>query len=439
MRRQAILLLAVVVMASVPANTTRADEYTHWIGTTGDWFELNNWQDKVPEFGDDAFINNGGTAEILYGSAETYNVDLGRYGGNSGTIDHTGGSLNISNILYMGYGGGSGTYYLGGTGQLISNWGIHVGSGGIGTFNQAGGSASSHSTNVAVTGIGLYEHSGGIHSNEILRVGNFVGSQGSYNLSGSGQLITNNTQIIGRQNGSKGTFNQTGGTNTVHGTLVLGEEVGADGRYTISGGALSAQELQVGYQGTGRFDIDSSAASITVSDELFFGADSIFTAVTNSTIRIKGSLDNWNTDETDLAGFNNLSLIFEDGATTDTETFEVAGEDLGATRSGFDENFALDTLMLGEDAISILQLVDWRDNATGVEALYVSDLIIGNGSYLDLNGLNLYCLNYMNYGGTVALNGGHIEVVPVPGAVLLGSIGLGMVGWLWRKGDRNAV
>jgi hypothetical protein len=198
----------------------------------------------------------------------------------------------------------------------------------------------------------------------------------------------------------------------------LGSESGSNGTYAISGGSLNAQEIQVGYWGAGRFDIENSAASIMTS-ELLFGADSTFTAVVDSTIHMRGSLDNWNTDETDLSEMNNLGLVFEGGVSAGVGTFEVAGKDIGAVMSGFNENFSLDELILGDTDIGQIQLVDWRDNTTGTEALYVKDVVLDSGSYLDLNGINLYYQTFTDLGGTIDLNGGELIAVPEPTTVLL--------------------
>ena len=63
---------------------------------------------------------------------------------------------------------------------------------------------------------------------------------------------------------------------------------------------------------------------------------------------------------------------------------------------GWVDNFALDTLMLGGVDIGKVLLVDNFDNQpgwVGSEALYVTNFYVGSGSYLDLNGLNLYYIN----------------------------------------------
>lgn len=55
----------------------------------------------------------------------------------------------------------------------------------------------------------------------------------------------------------------------------------------------------------------------------------------------------------------------------------------------------------------------------GIEALYAKEFILGNGSYLDLNGLNIYYQNFIDYGGRFDLNGGQLLFVPEPATLLL--------------------
>ena len=228
-------------------------------------------------------------------------------------------------------------------------------------------------------------------------------------------LIMLGNLTVGSLAGSDGSYTISDGINTVGENLVLGSQAGSNGRYTISGGTLSAQEIHVGYWGTGRFDIDGSSASITVSDLLLFATDSTFTAVAGSEIHMAGaSLDNWNTNETSMAGLNNLGLVFEGGSIAGVVTCEIAGQDLGATMAGLSENYALDKLILGGTDIGQVQLVDWRDSMTGAEALYVRDLDIGAGSYLDLNGHNLYYIDStIDPSATIDYNGGElIKLLP---------------------------
>ena len=223
--------------------------------------------------------------------------------------------------------------------------------------------------------------------------------------------------------------------------LYLGFSSGSNGTYEIAGAALTTDTLYIGLQGSGTVNITSAAASIAVSRLLHFGAAGSLSAVPGGTIHMTGSaLENESTSPDALAGLENLTLIFEGGA-EELDPFEVAGEDMGAVMDGLIDNFALHTLQLGGNAgIGQVQLVDPFDNQPdweGSEALYVENLILGNGSYLDLNGLNLYYKTFTDLGGTIDLNGGSITAVPEPSTlVLLGMAALALLAHAHRKRRR---
>ncbi|RJP57215.1 MAG: PEP-CTERM sorting domain-containing protein, partial [Candidatus Auribacter fodinae] len=114
--------------------------------------------------------------------------------------------------------------------------------------------------------------------------------------------------------------------------------------------------------------------------------------------------------------------------------------DLGAIEEGWDFNFAMDTLTLGGVNIGRLQLVDTYDNQldwVGTEALYVDTLVLGAGSYLDLNGINLYYRTLVDNGATIDYNSGGLfqwtehVVVPEPTTIIL--MGVGIAGLVRRK------
>lgn len=361
-----------------------------------------------PDFGGQRSITIGnlagsnGTYELRGGSLSAQYESLGY--NSTGTFIHTAGTNDCHWLVLGDEYLGNGTYQLSGTGQLSAN-DVWVGFEKTGLFQQTGG------TNTIAEDLVLGWESGD--------------SSGTYELSGTGQLSAANEYVgYGLYGpGATGIFIQTGGTNTVNGELVLGYYSGADGIYDVSNGNVAAEGLYIGYGGSGTLNISGSGATITVGNLLHFGDDSTFTAVPGSTIHMTGSaFENENTDPSDLAGLANLTLIFE-GGSEDIDPFEVAGEDMGAILAGFDTNFALGTLQLcGDAGIGQLQLVDLFDNQTdwiGSEALYVEDLILGSGSYLDLNGLNLYYLDFIDYGGTIDLNGGSLTFVPEPVTLVL--------------------
>ena len=319
----------------------------------------------------------------------------------AGSFTQTGGT-HTADGLHLGCElGSNGTYNLSGTGQLLAG-DEFIGYSGAGSFTQTGGT----------------------HTADGLHLGGELGSNGTYNLSGTSQLSAS-YEIIGCY--GTGTFTQIDGAKMITGNIYLGCFSGSEGTYNIFNGSLSTAGFYVGWVGSGTLNITGSEAHITISDLLRFSPDSMFTAVPGSTIHMTGSaFENENTDPSDLAGLANLALIFE-GGSGDIDPFEVAGEDVGAILAGFDTNFALGTLQLGGDTgIGQLQLVDLFDNRpdwTGDEALYVDKLILGAGSTLDLNSLNLYYETFTDLGGTVLLNGGSMTEVPEPATLSLLLVG----------------
>ncbi|MDP6380943.1 MAG: PEP-CTERM sorting domain-containing protein, partial [Phycisphaerae bacterium] len=214
--------------------------------------------------------------------------------------------------------------------------------------------------------------------------------------------------------------------------ILLGRKAAGAGTYNISGGSLSVANFEVGPVGSGTLNITNAAADITVTNLLHFGADSTLTAVAGSTIHMTGSaFENENIDAADLAGLENLTLIFE-GGVGDIDPFEVAGQDVGGVGAGWTANFALEALELGGIDVGYVQLVDNFDNQAGFsEALYVNSLIVGAGSTLDLNGLNLY---YHTGTITGSIINGTATQAPEPATMGLMAIGLaGLFGTKRRR------
>jgi outer membrane autotransporter protein len=82
--------------------------------------------------------------------------------------------------------------------------------------------------------------------------------------------VSFNNEIIG--NVSTGTLNQTGGTNTVANTLLLGNNLGSSGTYNLSGGSLSTNSAVIGNGGTGTFT--QTGGTNTQSGNLVLGVSS---------------------------------------------------------------------------------------------------------------------------------------------------------------------
>ncbi len=104
------------------------------------------------------------------------------------------------------------------------------------------------------------------------------GTNGSYSLSGSGMLVANQ-EVIGDE--SFGAFTQFGGTNSVSNGIVLGENLGSSGSYSLQGGLLIAPSISM-YSGSASFTISGgtlrggSDSSYAVPMTLAAGGSAVF-------------------------------------------------------------------------------------------------------------------------------------------------------------------
>ncbi len=110
----------------------------------------------------------------------------------------------------------SGLFSLAATASLTVGGTAYVGSTGTGTFIQSGGTAS---------------FNGADNNGNSISIGDQAGAQGAYSLS-FGNLTASQNETVG--NKGTGTFTQTGGTNTVDGSLFLGSATGGSGAYSLS-------------------------------------------------------------------------------------------------------------------------------------------------------------------------------------------------------------
>ena len=140
--------VAVVLMTSLQA---RADVYWKVAPpNSGNWSVATNWTGGLPTSSVNAWIINGGTANVTQLGETCGTLSLG--GSGSGTVQMTDGSLSTAGYQYVGYSG-------------------------TGTFTQTGG------TNNLSYGY--------------LYLGYNAGGSGAYNLSGSGQLSSPNYEYVG--------------------------------------------------------------------------------------------------------------------------------------------------------------------------------------------------------------------------------------------------
>ena len=402
-----------------------------------DWATDANWVDNgVPTDVDSVVIENGAVyADVTTAGAVCSGLTVGTAVGN--------GDLRLNNDLRrgnfdLGTGGGTGivTQNSGTFGAMDIGWDWYLAADGG-------------------TGTATYNLNGGVNNvRGQVRMGNGEGSVATVNQTGGHFNIPTDWSHFELNKGSGlATYNISGGTMTVCDFVMSswwahGEAAGADAVFNITDTngvpdiTFLAPDLGPSLPGCG-FSLGGHAS---VSNR----NNATITAVTGTVFHMQGHFDNHmggyvndpvkGDDETDTAGLNNITLQFEHGNAF-TDTLEVAGEDLGAVLSGLDKNYALEGLAVGGTTVAgvyqdaAVMLVDTWDNQKNAlaEALYVNDIVIGVGSDLDLNGLNVYYDGTFTNNGTVSdsVGGGGIYYIPEPATMVL--LGLGGIGVLIRR------
>jgi hypothetical protein len=319
-----------------------------------------------------------------------------------------------------------------------------------GTFLIEGGTVTVHTLDASDSPVHgapqvLVHQAGGTVTAEYLIVG---ARRGRYVLEG-GRLDTGVATVGARTSlgfATNGEFVQTGGEHVVRSELVIGNGSHSRGHYQISGGRLTVATLSINTlpsfgppfpppPGDGHFQMSNPGAEVVVTTALRLGQDAPLSAVAGSKIRMRGaSFENVSTNPEELFGLQNLLLNFTGGDAQTPLTFEVAGTELGLDDLGFFGNFTLGTLQVGAgaDEPAWLLLQDLHDNRVSfTEALYVENLILDEGSTLDLNGLRVYVRNFTDLGGTILPNGGRL--VPEPGGLRCSQESCAC----WRPGGGN--
>lgn len=236
-----LLVLVIGILLTIDVFSASAfgqcDEHKYyWVAGFGNWSwsTPQNWShqvwdpgleqcvpvDGVPGLGDYATIGSG-TATISSGA----NLRAVYVHGSGGVLILTGGSIALSHNLYVNSGG---------------------------LIEQSGGQASSVQEDVATFGTGTFIQTGGTNTiQKTLHIGGNTSSNGTYELSGDGELSAR-WESVGH--GGTGTFIHTGGKNIVQENLGIAWPPGSNGTYELSGnGKLSTGETQVGIHGTGTF------------------------------------------------------------------------------------------------------------------------------------------------------------------------------------------
>lgn len=186
---------------------------------SGSWFDSTKWSSGVPDSTKDAFINNGGTAEVNSTGAQACNLTLGYAAAESGKVSVAGGSLAVTNEVEVGaYGKGTLTITNGETvsAGLLTIAALQGTSDSVGTVTVDGGTftintrADVAGDNGTTGGIGLMTvKNGGSVTAGNLRV------YTSDTLTGNGSVSATNGTTI------QGTLTPSGGTLTIEGDLTF--------------------------------------------------------------------------------------------------------------------------------------------------------------------------------------------------------------------------
>jgi hypothetical protein len=246
-RVRAIRFLLIAVGAFAASRSVDAQNNYQWNVANGDFTVGGNWTPAgPPQAGDNAAINNGGTATLATGTS-VGNLDVASAPGSSGTLAINNGQLNATQVhfgesgaatvtvtngflesdddIFVGgeNGAGTGTMTLSGaTSEVLAADDIIFGRTGTGTLNMSGGRLRGGYTVVGKFGTGTWNHSGGVFDQDFGDIE--IGDGGTPSQEGTPGPRT-------------GTINLTGGVIRASGHFAIGNRKGG-GEVNISGGAL---------------------------------------------------------------------------------------------------------------------------------------------------------------------------------------------------------
>lgn len=224
-----------------------------WNVANGNYTVGTNWSPTgPPTAGDNAFINNGGTATLSTGDGEALLLEIGSTAGASGNLVVSGGTLTAFDRIHIGEVGSGTATFSGGTVQTpVNEQDIFVGgenNTGTGALTVSGASTSVNASDDFIlgrVGTGTLNFQGGWVTGGYTVVGKF--GTGTWNQSGGVYEQSFGDIEIGDggrpdQSGTAGprfgTISLSGGVMQGAGHLAIGNRVGG-GTVNVSGGALA--------------------------------------------------------------------------------------------------------------------------------------------------------------------------------------------------------
>ena len=206
-------------------------------------------------------LSISGTGNVDLGGAGALYVDDINSGMSGGTLKadyHIIGSTSTGTFVQTG-----------GINTISEALSLGVNSGKNGSYILSGtGQLDVNSEYVGFRSTGTFIQNGGINTTLCLKIGYYSGSNGSYNLSDKGQLSAWSEEYIGYS--GTGMFTQTGGTNSTD-DFYLGYKSTSHGTYNLNNGQLTANNEYIGgYDGFGTGTFTQSGGINTVS-HLYLG------------------------------------------------------------------------------------------------------------------------------------------------------------------------
>ncbi|MEW5804749.1 MAG: PEP-CTERM sorting domain-containing protein, partial [bacterium] len=407
-------------------------------------------------------VESGGIMNINGSGSTSYTSTI-----NGGLTND--GQINLNRVSY--YGGNGNLAYTGG--DLEGSGDINVSSNAILTLTN---NPDLHNNTVHLNG-GVLRAPNGYTGGETIGYGKVKGtlggpisvsdgtmmfedtsttisSTGTMDVTGTGTLSMNNNTLVNNgqlniKSGGKLEMKQSaidntgGGTTTVESGGIMNINGSGSTSYTstINGGLTNDGQINLNrvsyYGGLGRLNVEGG---------LVLGIGSTLNVSDYNSLTVTGDFDMRIIDEEDFAWGNNSELKLTGGveaALNDWDQWarlEIGGMDSGAS-TGYDNNFDMFELKIGSNAHIFLS--DWFNNQNSgslAEALYLDDLTLLSGAYLNLNGLNLYVggqqitAGQYDYGWIID-NEVPNSAVPLPSSLFL--FGIGLLGLFGVAGNKK--
>jgi hypothetical protein len=384
------------------------------------------------------------------------------FSNSGGTVALTTGSTAILNAF-----SNAGSIQLGGvaaslTGGTISNTGTIEGIGSVANAITNQGSIEGRNGTLTLSGTLTNTVDGTLaatNGGKLLVLGTFGNNQGIINLSG-GTFDTNNKTLVNNgQISGYGTF-RTGGLTNNSKMVLAGGTATVNGAFTnnsvlevshapavftgavVNNGVFKTTGTTVTFVGSytenGLYFSDPSTNIFT---DLVVGTNGYLVGGVGDQFFVSNDFINGSTRNTDWG--TDLALLRFIAGADSVHTFKLAGADLGALDSGFNDNYAWSSLELALNQQLYLQ----DGNAVSGGALYVGALtgaVLNAGTISNIhgNGFNIYydpdnAANAYLGGHSFALADGGVLAaaapVPEPETYALMLAGLGLVSFMAQR------